>query len=435
MPKNIVICCDGTGNEINSNLSNVLKLFRVLVKDADQRVFYHPGVGTIGLQSTWQRLKQETYGVFSLATGAGLDEDILAAYRFLCETYRSGDRVWLFGFSRGAYTVRVLAAFIHVIGLLPPDQIDLSGYALSVYKNASETSHGTDDKARNFLDAAWQVRRVAGGYLIPIEFMGVWDTVASVIVPRQDKFLLDLQTLVFTRTNPSVKKFRQAMAIDERRRMFRLNRWVEPQNFRPDPFDPSSEVAQDIRQVWFAGVHGDVGGGYPEIESGLSKYPLLWMIAQAKAAGLRVDDSMVDHLGWGWPRPGSHQVYVPPSPTAQLHDSLTGAWWILEFLPKREKWREWPERKCFLGWYIPDAEPRPIPGAALTPTPQIPVIHRSVLDRMAADSSYRPINFPAEYSIEEGPSPPAADAAPVAAGPQAEPPPADLPGPDPVLPG
>ena len=89
MPKDIVICCDGTGNEINSNLSNVLKLFRVLVKDGGQRVYYHPGVGTIGLESTWQRLKQETYGVFGLATGAGLDEDTLAAYRFLCETMRT----------------------------------------------------------------------------------------------------------------------------------------------------------------------------------------------------------------------------------------------------------------------------------------------------------------------------------------------------------
>ena len=420
MPKNIVICCDGTGNEIKTNLSNVLKLFRVLIKDENQRVFYHPGDGPLGLQSTWELLKQETYGVFSLATGAGLDEDILAAYRFLCQTYQDGDRVWLFGFSRGAYTVRVLAAFIHVIGLLPRDQIDLAGYALSVYKNASENSHGSDEKAEDFLDQAWQFRRVAGGYLIPIEFMGVWDTVASVIVPRQDKFLLDLQTLVYTRTNPSVKKFRQAMSIDERRRMFRLNRWVDPQKYRPDPFDASTAVAQDIRQVWFAGVHGDVGGGYPEVDSGLSKYPLLWMIAQAKAAGLRVDDSMVNHLGWGWPRPPSKHVYVPPSPTGQLHVSLSGLWWILEFLPKRKKWLEWPQRKSFLGWYIPDAEPRPIPGAPLTPIPEKPVIHRSVLDRMARDPSYRPINLPADYAIEEGPSPPVAGPAPVI-------PPTDLP--------
>ena len=116
MPKNIVICCDGTGNEINTTISNVLKLYRVLEKDEGQRVYYRPGVGTIGLQSTWQRLKQETYGVLGLATGAGLDEDTLAVYRFLCETWQDGDRVWLFGFSRGAYTVRVLAAFIQVIG-------------------------------------------------------------------------------------------------------------------------------------------------------------------------------------------------------------------------------------------------------------------------------------------------------------------------------
>jgi Uncharacterized alpha/beta hydrolase domain (DUF2235) len=440
MPKNIVICCDGTGNEINTNLSNVLKLFRVVVKDADQRVFYHPGVGTIGLQSTWRRVKQKTYGVFSLATGAGLDEDILAAYRFLCETYQSGDKVWLFGFSRGAYTVRVLAAFIHVLGLLPPDQIDLAGYALSVYKNASANGQVSDANAKDFLDQVWEFRRVAGGYLIPIEFMGVWDTVASVIVPRQDKFLLDLQTLVYTRTNPSVKIFRQAMAIDERRRMFRLNRWVDPQKFRPDPFDASTAVAQDIRQVWFAGVHGDVGGGYPEVESGLSKYPLLWMIAQAKAAGLRVDDSMVNHLGWGWPRPPSKHVYVPPSPAAELHVSLSGLWWIIEFLPKKEKYREWLQRKCFLGWYIPDAEPRPIPGAPLPPTPELPIIHRSVLDRMARDASYRPINLPADnnYSIEEGPAPPAppvAEAVPAPSGAPTEPPPTDVAGSNPALPG
>src|ERR1700743_1814894 len=126
MPKDIVICCDGTGNEINNTISNVLKLFRCLPKDEGQRVYYHPGVGTIGLESTWGRLKQEAWALRSLATGAGLDEDTLAAYRFLCETYEKDDRIWLFGFSRGAYTVRVLAAFVHVIGLLPVDQLDLA---------------------------------------------------------------------------------------------------------------------------------------------------------------------------------------------------------------------------------------------------------------------------------------------------------------------
>jgi uncharacterized protein (DUF2235 family) len=394
MAKNIVICCDGTGNEIGSNISNVLKLYRALEKDEGQRVYYHPGVGTIGLQSTWGRIKQQVRGVLGLATGNGLDEDTLDAYRFLCETYQTGDRVWLFGFSRGAYTVRVLAAFVHVIGLLPPDQIDLAEYAFSAYKNASRRNHDFDGKA-DFLDEAWHFSRVAGGYGVPIEFVGVWDTVASVIVPRQDRLLPDLQTLVFTRTNPSVKTFRQAIAIDERRRMFRLNRWINPQKYRPDPFDPSTALDQDIRQVWFAGVHGDIGGGYPEQDSGLSKFPLLWMIVQAETMGLRIDRSMLDHLGGGKPRPGSTHIYVAPNATAELHASLNGAWWILEWLPKREKWREWPARKCFLGLYLPLGEPRAIPERA--------IIHRSAIERIAKVAIYRPINLPASYAIEETP--------------------------------
>jgi uncharacterized protein (DUF2235 family) len=398
MPKNIVICCDGTGNEINITISNVLKLYRILEKDEGQRVYYRPGVGTIGLQSNWRRFKQEAYGVLGLATGAGLDEDTLAAYRFLCQIYQDGDCVWLFGFSRGAYTIRVLAAFIQVIGLLPPDQIGLAGYAFSAYKNASANSQSSDSNDKTFLDEAWQFSRVAGGYQIPIEFIGVWDTVASIIVPRQDKFLLDLQTLAYTRTNPSVKNFRQAISIDERRRMFRLNRWIEPQKYRSNIFDPSTAIDQNIRQVWFAGVHADVGGGYPEKESGLSKFPLLWMIDQAATAGLRVDRSMANHLGWGQPRPGSNHIYVAPDPTAQLHVSLTAAWEILEWLPKREKWREWTGRKCFLGWYFPHGEPRLIPEGA--------IIHRSAIERMSKVPSYRPIDMPVSYTIEEGPAPP-----------------------------
>ena len=398
MPKDIVICCDGTGNEINDTISNVLKLYRVLIKDEGQRVFYHPGVGTIGLQSTWGRIKQEAYAIRGLATGAGLDEDTLAAYRFLCETYEKDDRVWLFGFSRGAYTVRVLAAFIQVIGLMPRDQVDLAGYAFSAYKNASSNSQGAGAKPKEFLDEAWHFSQIAGGYHIPIEFVGVWDTVASVIVPRQDKFWFDLQTLAYTRTNPSVKKFRQAMSIDECRRMFRLNHWTDPQHYRPDIFDPSSAIDQDIRQVWFAGVHCDVGGGYVESESGPSKYPLLWMIDQAAAAGLRVDPGMINHLCWGLPRKGSNHVYVPPSVTDPLHNSLTGAWEILEWLPKAKKYREWPERKFFLGFYLPRGEPRLIPEGAR--------IHQSVVDRMAQKTSYRPINMPKSYAVEPGPTPP-----------------------------
>jgi uncharacterized protein (DUF2235 family) len=400
MAKNIVICCDGTGNEIGKNISNVLKMYRVADKNDQQRVYYNPGVGTIGQQNAWQRLTQKAKGVFGLATGYGLDDDVLGAYRFLCENYESGDRIWLFGFSRGAYTVRVLAAFIHVIGLLKSDQLNLAGYAFTAYKRSSGDS-AKEDRARGVpvggnrsrggdadsaaLAAAWDFSRVAGARPVRIEFIGVWDTVASVIVPRKDRLFPDLQMLRFTRTNPSVKCFRQAIAIDERRRMFRLNLWTDPQKFRSDPFRRTSEVPQDVQQVWFAGVHADIGGGYAETESGLSKFPLAWMVEEAHACGLHVNRAMVNHLVNGKPRAGSRHTYTPPDAAGLMHQSMTLGWMPLEWLPKQVKWREWTARVSLFGWYLPGSEPRVISASAL--------VHRSVQQRMNAVADYRPINL------------------------------------------
>lgn len=399
MSKNIVILCDGTGNEIGTTISNVLKLYRIVKKNEQQRVYYNPGVGTIGHQNAWQRFRQEARAVFGLATGFGLDNDVLGAYRFLCQTYEKGDKVWLFGFSRGAYTVRVLAGFLHVIGLLRSDQANLAGYALSAYKRSSGENYkdassatpsgdsGVESHAdRAALAEAWHFGRVSGARAISIEFIGTWDTVASVIVPRKDRLLPSLQTLRYTRTNPSVKCFRQAIAVDERRRMFRLNRWVDSQVYRSNPFDPSSSTAQDVQQVWFAGVHADIGGGYPERESGLSKFPLDWMLEEAHAHGLLINRAMADHLVHGRQRKGSLHRYEPPNATAIKHQSMNFWWGVLEWLPRRVKWQEWTERGGILGWYLPRSEPRKIPVDAL--------IHNSVRDRMNADSTYRPVNLP-----------------------------------------
>ncbi len=385
MPKKIVICCDGTGNQINDRLSNVLKFYRVLQKTDDQLVYYSPGVGTVGDYDSWQVIKQHVHEFLGLATGYGLDDNVLDAYRFLCMHYDEGDSIWLFGFSRGAYTVRVLAAFIQVIGLLPPDQIDLGGYAFSAYKSASARQN-SDGK---FLDEAWHFSQVAGGYHVPIEFLGVWDTVASVIVPRPDRLLLDLQSLRFTRTNPGVEIFRQAISVDERRRMFRLHAWTEPQTFKTNPFNNKNWRPQDIRQVWFAGVHADIGGGYAEAESGLSKFPLLWMINQARTAGLRVNTAMINHLVLGKPRRDSARVYVAPDADAPIHRSLKGPWWTLEIIPKLTKFREWPRRWSLLGLYLPLAEPRRIPDWAR--------IHASLVERLRDGPGYRPVNLPARY--------------------------------------
>ena len=254
MGRNLVVCLDGTGNEIGANLSNVLKLFRVLEKGPDQLVYYNPGVGTIGRPGWWTQLRQKAREVLGLALAVGLDDNLLHAYAWLCRTYEEGDRIYLFGFSRGAYTARTLAGFIHLCGLLGPDQLNLCGYALVAYKRSGD--EGDMSIGETF-------QRVAGARRVVIRFIGVWDTVSSVLVPRaRTLFIPTKQTLPFTRSNPSVETFRHAISIDERRRMFRLNHWKDDKGSVPDP-------AGTVRtkQTWFAGVHSDVGGGYPEAEA------------------------------------------------------------------------------------------------------------------------------------------------------------------------
>jgi Uncharacterized alpha/beta hydrolase domain (DUF2235) len=240
----------------------------------------------------------------------------------------------------------------------PPDQINIAHYALTSYKRAS---------GGNDLSIAWNFSRVIGGRRVTIKFVGVWDTVASVLVPRRDSIIPALQTLPYTRRNPSVHIFRHAMAIDERRRMFRLNRWISAQPFVPNPFEASApQREQDIKQVWFAGVHADVGGGYPENESGLSKFPLDWMIEEGKAHGLMINVAIKNPLALGKPRIGAKNAYVKPDPAAQVHRSLTLAWQPPEWIPKSVKWREW-HRQQFFGYYLPNAEPRMINDTILRP--------------------------------------------------------------------
>lgn len=373
--RNLVILLDGTGNELGRNLSNVLKLYRIAEKNAGQLCYYNPGVGTISRASAWSRFSQKARAILGLMTGYGLDENVLGAYKFLVENWREGDCVYMFGFSRGAWTVRVLAGFIHLIGLLKPEQANMCDSALGTYKRAA---------SENDLPLAWHFRRVIGARQMPIHFVGVWDSVASVIVPRSDRFWLpSLETLPYTKNNPSVGTFRHALALDERRRMFRVAPWDAAQTFKPNPFNAGSHKPQDIEQVWFPGVHSDIGGGYAEEESALSKIPLIWMVEQAKAAGLHINTAMFNHLAHGKPRKGSEHVYVAPDPAGMMHKSLSGAWWLLEGIPKPVKFREW-RRRSLLGVYLPQGEPRLVePGTRL---------HPSVADRELLLPGYRPIN-------------------------------------------
>ncbi|TBR26607.1 MAG: DUF2235 domain-containing protein [Reyranella sp.] len=413
--KNIVVCCDGTGNEISENISNVLKLYRTLRKtgktEPQQVVFYDPGVGTLARPDPWTKLRQDTITVLGLATGYGLDANVLRAYEFLINQYEDGDDIFLFGFSRGAYTVRVLAALVHKIGLLWPQQSNLRAAALTAYKQASagtavqstlgvarSSPHDVDGDQPQAQpagrdDQAAQFARILSSRWPNIKFVGVWDTVASVIVPRPDRFYtFSLEKLAFTQANPSVRVFRQAIAIDERRRMFRLETWQEPQLFMHNRFSATNNSAsQDILQVWFAGVHADIGGGYPEKESGLSKFPLLWMIEEAVRHGLAVNRQTVNQLAWGVDRKGSPFRYVAPNIHRDPHQSMTAAWRVLEWVPKADMYKEWAARRSRLGFYLPNAEPRLIPKNSL--------IHESVVLRMKAVPAYKPINLPGTYQI------------------------------------
>ena len=405
--KNIVICCDWIHNGIGENISNILNLYLCMHKREHQSpkqiVYYDPGVGTLARPNPWRSFAQDFTAILGLATGYALDENVLAAYNFLVKNYEDGDAIYLFGFSRGAFSVRVLAGLIHKIGLIWPDQINLAGSLLSAYKQSlglggrhawlnSLTPLTRPDEERPLIESdeyANQLTSLLATRFPTIRFVGVLDTVASTVVPRPDRlYFPSLEEPAFTLHNPSIAIFRQAISIDERRTMFRLCKYEEPQVFIRDRIQSKGE-AQDILQVWFAGAHADIGGGYPEVESAIAKYPLIWMIDEARKFGLALNEQVVSQLAWGVKPKGSSLRQATPDFAGNIHDPMTLSWRILEYLPKNANYKEWKERKSHFGFYIPDSEPRFIAEDAL--------IHESVVRRIGALPDYRPINLPKRY--------------------------------------
>ena len=415
--KNIVICCDWIHNEIGQNISNVLSLYLCLHKrehQSPQIAYYDPGVGTLARPNPWRRLAQDFTTILGLATGYALDDHVLAAYNFLVNNYEDGDAIYLFGFSRGGFSVRVLAGLIHNVGLIWPDQANLAGSVLSAYKQSlglgartawlNSLTHSANPNEKQLAseqnDHAKQLAALLSTRLPSIRFVGVFDSVASAVVPRPDRlYWPSLEEPAFTLHNPSIEIFRQAISIDERRAMFRLCKYEEPQIFlRNRAPNGSKGDPQDILQVWFAGVHSDIGGGYPEAESAIAKYPLIWMLDEARKFGLALNEESVKQLAWGIQRNDSTLKQTAPDFAGCIHDSLTRSWRIPEYLPKSVRHKEWPERKSHYGFYIPDGEPRLIPDDAL--------IHESVVKRMDAILDYRPTNLPKRFGTFPMPTAP-----------------------------
>uniref|UniRef100_A0A7S3JV35 T6SS Phospholipase effector Tle1-like catalytic domain-containing protein n=1 Tax=Aureoumbra lagunensis TaxID=44058 RepID=A0A7S3JV35_9STRA len=384
MPK-IVILCDGTGNELCGDLSNVAKLYMSCVRDENQIVYYDTGLGTSGDgrgQSFWSqhtlfgKCRAIAKKIFGLATGSGLRRKVLAAYEFLVKNHQDGDEIYLIGFSRGAYTVRVVAAMIRVVGLLRPEQVNLCHAAFNAYMDELKTTNARGKTRRNSsadpkeqLSAVEQYqssfRRRARSKAVPIQFVGLWDTVSSVLILDNIlccPIITRLRTLPYTMENCIVKTWRHALALDERRVMFIADRIHESsEGYRPIPWEPA-HGPQDVKEVWFAGYHGDIGGGYAESESHLSKYPLLWLLRQAQHAGLRCHEYYVDRYARGIPIPNIDRTrqgkygpemdaeFVPPCTLpCKFHSSLEGAWHVVEYVPQRVKKERTNQRGCCCG--------------------------------------------------------------------------------------
>lgn len=319
MTRNLVICCDGTSNQPSQAATNVVKLVYALEKDpARQLVWYHPGLGTMAAPGFTTPVGSFAARTAGLAFGYGLKDDLRDAYCYIMEYWRPGDRIFMFGFSRGAYTVRALASLIRMYGLAMAGNAPLVPYAVQMMWKANDGT-GRFDQA---MALARQFREGLSGGECPIHFLGVWDTVSSV------GWVGSPVSFPHTRSNDAIANVRHAVAIDERRAFFRTNLF-------------SPVAGQDLLEVWFPGSHCDVGGGYPETESGMSKYALRWMLAEAKAKGLSVDDEraalVLGERGNGC---------APPTPSAPLHDSMSGFWTLAEFAPKR-RWSQKTQRHEF----------------------------------------------------------------------------------------
>jgi len=314
MGKNVVICCDGTANQFTKNNTNVIKLYSALIDDPDrQAIFYHPGLGTWeapGALTTWGRRISIALGK---ALGYGLESDIAAVYTFVMNNYRAADndRLFFFGFSRGAYTVRAVASLLHAFGVLRAGHETSVPYAIRLMNSIGQEGAGSLEIFR----VVDRFRATFSASDAKPYFIGAWDTVSSV------GWISNPLHIPYSANNPDIEIGRHAVSIDERRSFFRQNLWWPGS-------DTGKAGPKDLKQVWFAGGHCDVGGGYAEEESGLSKIALRWMFKEAEAKGLLVDARRRDAVmaaGQG------------PDANGRMHDELIGqfGWQLVEYVPKR----------------------------------------------------------------------------------------------------
>jgi uncharacterized protein (DUF2235 family) len=359
MPKNIVLCFDGTSDEVNSSPSNVLRLFQTLDHGPSQVIYYQPGIGTLmdpKFLSPWSKMARKG---LDLAAGFGIREKVIDGCTFLAQSYEEGDRIFLFGFSRGAYTARAVAGMIKMFGLPRKEHLNLLPYVWQRFAK-NDSPPGSDDE-RALFKTAGEFRDVFGMPVVSIYFVGVFDTVSSV------GFFGMYRTFPYTRHNDQILHFRHATAIDEHRAHFPLNA------------AESVNSSQDYVQVWFSGVHDDVGGGQPDEEAALAKVPLEWMLGEASSLGLALRREKCDQI----------LTNPAPNPLYKKSESLSWIWWFIGLFPMRT-WSDTDHRNR---WHWPNFKwLRPIAEGSL--------VHESVDSKIAGDHAYsRPPNLPSNYVI------------------------------------
>ncbi|MGB0847896.1 MAG: DUF2235 domain-containing protein [Thiolinea sp.] len=340
--KKLIVCCDGTWQSIsNKHPSNVVKLIQTITPQDQQGnpqiVYYCSGIGA----------ESSTIGRYIAgAFGVGLDNDILNAYHFLCMNYEPGDEIYMFGFSRGAYTVRSLSGLIYSCSLLKREWIHYSWQAYEFYRHKENKTYREHSDTLTLRD-----RQIAWADVIQqnvtIKFLGCWDTVGAMGIPDMipgfpiDDLWNKGYEFHDQELSMIIKHARHALAIDEHRTIF---------NHTPMKLSNAARrEGLDLQEKWFIGDHSAVGGGSEE-NRGLSDIALDWMIETCESCpdSIQFDRSALSHP-------------IEPDPFAPFEDKVLN---IFNILPHFH---------------------REIP---LTPD----VLHESVIQRIKEADDYQPDN-------------------------------------------
>ncbi|WP_339929548.1 DUF2235 domain-containing protein [uncultured Brevundimonas sp.] len=306
--KRLVFCFDGTWNRLEApfptNVVITAESVDPLDGDHAQLIYYDEGVGTSFLQSL-------AGGVF----GVGMVANLAQAYRFLIFNFSPGDEIYVFGFSRGAYTARSFVGLLRNCGILRRAEAARASEAIELYKSRRDSTHSDSDAMRQWRldftsqvvvsddELAWRRARqpetdVEEVPLLKITYLGVWDTVGSLGIPFRYRWWFDpanrRHAFHDTRVTDFVNSARHAVALDERRRDFQPTLWESADALNKTVgVDPDDELAP-YQQKWFPGTHGSVGGGGPE--RGLSDQALDWVLSGARRRGLKLDSTSTSRI-------------------------------------------------------------------------------------------------------------------------------------------